>query len=32
MDFGGGSLNLFRNLPHVGGVVESSDEERMENS
>lgn len=30
MDFGGGSLNLFRNLPHVGGVVESSDEERME--
>lgn len=30
MDFGGGSLNLFRDLPHVGGVVLSDDETRME--
>jgi type VII secretion protein EssC, C-terminal domain len=30
MDFGGGSLNLFSKLPHVGGVVRDSEEERME--
>ena len=30
MDFGGGSLSLFSKLPHVGGVVRDSEEERME--
>ncbi len=29
MDFGGGSLNLFRNLPHVGGVALDQDAERI---
>lgn len=29
MDFGGGSLNLFRDLPHVGGVAISGDDERI---
>lgn len=31
MDFGGGSLNLFRNFPHVGGVAISGDDERILN-
>lgn len=29
MDFGGGSLNLFRDFPHVGGVAVAGDDERM---
>ena len=29
MDFGGGSLNLFRELPHVGGVALGDDDERI---
>lgn len=29
MDFGSGALNLFRKLPHVGGVVLSNDEEKV---
>lgn len=29
MDFGGGSLNLFRDIPHVGGVAVAGDDERM---
>ena len=30
LDFGGGSLNLFRQLPHVGAVVRDSETERLE--
>lgn len=30
MDFGGGSLNLFRNIPHVGGVVTGGDDEKIQ--
>lgn len=30
MDFGGGSLNLFRDIPHVGGVVSGDDDEKMQ--
>ena len=29
MDFGGGSLNLFRDLPQVGGTAVSGDDERI---
>lgn len=29
MDFGGGSLNLFRQLPHVGGVARDNEEEKI---
>lgn len=29
LDFGGGSLGLFRNLPHVGGVVRDFEEEKL---
>lgn len=29
LDFGGGSLNLFRNLPHVGAVARDNEEERV---
>ena len=29
MDFGGGSLNIFRDIPHVGGVAVAGDDERM---
>ena len=29
LDFGGGSLNLFRSLPHVGAVARDSEEERV---
>ena len=29
MDFGGGSLNLFRDIPHVGGVTVAGDDERI---
>lgn len=29
LDFGGGSLNLFRNLPHVGAVARDSEEDRV---
>lgn len=29
LDFGGGSLNLFRNLPHVGAVVRDNEDERV---
>lgn len=29
MDFGGGSLNLFCDIPHVGGVAVAGDDERM---
>ena len=30
MDFGGGSLNLFRNLPHIGVVARDTEEEKVE--
>lgn len=30
LDFGGGSLNLFRDLPHVGAVVRDSEAERLD--
>lgn len=30
LDFGGGSLNLFRDLPHVGGVARDTEEEKVE--
>lgn len=30
LDFGGGSLNLFRDIPHVGGVVVGGDNEKMQ--
>lgn len=29
LDFGGGSLNLFRGLPHVGAVARDNEEERV---
>lgn len=29
MDFGSGALNLFRKLPHVGGIVLSNEEEKV---
>lgn len=29
LDFGGGSLNLFRDLPHVGAVAHDHEEERV---
>lgn len=29
LDFGGGSLNLFRNLPHVGAVARDNEEDRV---
>ena len=29
MDFGGGSLRLFRELPHVGGIVEGDDAQKQ---
>lgn len=29
LDFGGGSLNLFRNMPHVGAVARDNEEERV---
>lgn len=29
MDFGSGALNLFRDLPHVGGTVLSNEEEKV---
>ena len=29
MDFGGGSLNLFQAIPHVGGIAVAGDDERM---
>lgn len=30
LDFGNGSLNLFRKLPHVGGVALADDQERID--
>lgn len=30
MDFGGGSLNLFKNIPHVGGVIIGGDDEMVQ--
>lgn len=29
MDFGGGSLRLFRDLPHVGGIAEGEDAQKV---
>lgn len=30
LDFGGGSLNLFKDMPHVGGVAISGEDEKIE--
>lgn len=30
MDFGGGSLNLFQGIPHVGGVITGGDNEKIQ--
>jgi len=30
MDFGGGSMNLLKDLPHIGGIALSDDSERMD--
>ena len=30
MDFGGGSMNLFSNVPHVGGIASDNEEEKIE--